>query len=169
MAIVGLPSLAVTLAGLIGFRGLAYILVEDRSIGRRAASRLVRATSASSRPRAAAVPVLDLRVMRLRRCWCLRSSRSHLPGFGRYTYVIGNSGRSPASRACASPRTSSPIIDDQRIHRRAGRRALRGAPGRGPGSTAEGFELDIITMVLLGGVSIFGGSGTMVGVVLSSS
>ena len=35
------------------------------------------------------------------------------------------------------------------------------------GSTAEGFELDIITMVLLGGVSIFGGSGTLVGVGLS--
>ena len=32
------------------------------------------------------------------------------------------------------------------------------------GSTAEGFELDIITIVLLGGVSIFGGLGTMVGV-----
>jgi rhamnose transport system permease protein len=35
------------------------------------------------------------------------------------------------------------------------------------GSTAEGFELDIITMVLLGGVSIFGGSGRMAGVILS--
>ncbi|MEM8859767.1 MAG: ABC transporter permease, partial [Chloroflexota bacterium] len=35
------------------------------------------------------------------------------------------------------------------------------------GSTAEGFELDIITMVLLGGVSIFGGSGTMTGVGLA--
>ena len=35
------------------------------------------------------------------------------------------------------------------------------------GSTAEGFELDIITMVLLGGVSIFGGRGTMPGVILS--
>ena len=35
------------------------------------------------------------------------------------------------------------------------------------GSTAEGFELDIITMVLLGGVSIFGGKGTMPGVILS--
>jgi rhamnose transport system permease protein len=34
-------------------------------------------------------------------------------------------------------------------------------------STAEGFELDIITMVLLGGVSIFGGKGSMVGVFLS--
>ena len=35
------------------------------------------------------------------------------------------------------------------------------------GSTAEGFELDIITMVLLGGVSINGGSGTLYGVLLS--
>ena len=35
------------------------------------------------------------------------------------------------------------------------------------GSTAEGFELDIITMVLLGGVSIFGGRGTMLGVILA--
>jgi rhamnose transport system permease protein len=35
------------------------------------------------------------------------------------------------------------------------------------GSTAEGFELDIVTMVLLGGVSIFGGSGSMAGVILS--
>ena len=31
-------------------------------------------------------------------------------------------------------------------------------------STAMGFELDIITVVLLGGVSIFGGVGTMFGV-----
>ncbi|MCA9947272.1 MAG: hypothetical protein KC449_27525, partial [Anaerolineales bacterium] len=31
----------------------------------------------------------------------------------------------------------------------------------------QGFELDIITMVLLGGVSIFGGSGSLTGVVLS--
>jgi rhamnose transport system permease protein len=35
------------------------------------------------------------------------------------------------------------------------------------GDLAEGFELDIITMVLLGGVSIFGGSGTMLGVGLA--
>ena len=32
---------------------------------------------------------------------------------------------------------------------------------------AQGFELDIITIVLLGGVSIFGGSGNLVGVGLS--
>jgi ABC-type xylose transport system permease subunit len=33
IAWVGLPSLAVTLAGLIGYRGIARILLEDRAIG----------------------------------------------------------------------------------------------------------------------------------------
>jgi rhamnose transport system permease protein len=35
------------------------------------------------------------------------------------------------------------------------------------GDLANSFELDIITMVLLGGVSIFGGSGSIYGVLLS--
>jgi len=35
------------------------------------------------------------------------------------------------------------------------------------GDSGVGFELDIITMVLMGGVSIFGGKGSMTGVVLS--
>ena len=35
------------------------------------------------------------------------------------------------------------------------------------GDAALGFELDIITMVLLGGISIFGGSGTMLGTILA--
>ena len=35
------------------------------------------------------------------------------------------------------------------------------------GDMAYGFELDVVTMVLLGGVSIFGGSGNLVGVGLS--
>ena len=35
------------------------------------------------------------------------------------------------------------------------------------GDMGLGFELDIITMVLLGGVSIFGGSGSIYGVILS--
>ena len=37
------------------------------------------------------------------------------------------------------------------------------------GDMAEGFELDIITIVLLGGVSIFGGSGNLWGSACRSS
>jgi rhamnose transport system permease protein len=35
------------------------------------------------------------------------------------------------------------------------------------GDIAAGFELDVITIVLLGGVSIFGGVGTITGTVLA--
>ena len=35
------------------------------------------------------------------------------------------------------------------------------------GDTATGTELEVITMVVLGGVSIFGGTGSMLGVLLS--
>ena len=35
------------------------------------------------------------------------------------------------------------------------------------GDVALGFELDIITIVLLGGVSIFGGAGSLLGTLLS--
>ena len=47
VAYVGLPSLAVTLAGLIGYRGIARILVEDRADRR--LSRCGSTRSASSR------------------------------------------------------------------------------------------------------------------------
>ena len=43
---------------------------------------------------------------------------------------------------------------------------LAGRLGAVRGSTAKGFGLDIITMVLLGGVSIFGGVGSLWGVLL---
>ena len=36
------------------------------------------------------------------------------------------------------------------------------------GDVANGFELDIITIVLLGGVSIFGGSGSLMGTLLAA-
>jgi rhamnose transport system permease protein len=35
------------------------------------------------------------------------------------------------------------------------------------GDVGNGFELDVITIVLLGGVSIFGGKGTLVGTLLA--
>jgi rhamnose transport system permease protein len=35
-------------------------------------------------------------------------------------------------------------------------------------SIAQGWELEVVTMVVLGGVSILGGSGTIVGVVIAA-
>ena len=73
------------------------------------------------------------------------------PGTPRWT--------SPApGSACSSTRRPSPAWPGILFAARLG--TVRG-------DMASGFELDIITIVLLGGVSIFGGSGRMSGVLLA--
>ena len=87
---------------------------------------------------------------------------------GRRVYVVGDNAdvarycgarTSPAcSSGCSSPREPSPPLAGVLYSARLG--SVRG-------DMASGFELDIITMVLLGGISIFGGAGTMTGVALA--
>ena len=148
IAYVGLPSLAVTLAGLIGYRGIARILLEDRSIGD-----FPGWFNALGQP--GLVGPLPLAIV-------LQYS-----AFGRRVYVIGNS--------LDVARYSGVKVRQVKLALFAGSgfiAALAGVLlaarlGAVRGNTADGFELDIITMVLLGGVSIFGGSGTLTGVGLS--
>ena len=45
---------------------------------------------------------------------------------------------------------------------------IAGRLGSGSSNAAEGFELDVIAAVVLGGTSLFGGSGTIVGTVLGA-
>ena len=162
IAYVGLPSLAVTLAGLIGYRGVGRILVEDR-VDRRL-SGMVQRASASSRCSARS------RCRSSSSSSCSSSARSSCtaPALGRLVYVIGNNleaARYSGVRVkrvklwlCSSPPGSIAALAGLLYAARLG--SVRG-------DMALGFELDIITMVLLGGVSIFGGSGNLVGVGLS--
>ena len=88
-------------------------------------------------------------------------------GFGRSVYVIGNR-KDVARYAGVRVRRTKMIlfVVSSTIAALAG--ILYAARlGAVRGDMAVGFELDIITMVLLGGVSIFGGAGAMWGVLLS--
>ncbi len=88
-------------------------------------------------------------------------------GFGRYVYVIGNS-RDVAEYAGVKVNRVKTIlfIASGTVSALAGL-LFAARLGAVRGDLALGFELDIITMVLLGGVSIFGGSGSIYGVLLS--
>jgi len=88
-------------------------------------------------------------------------------GFGRYVYVIGNNKEVARYSGVHVRRTKMILfVTSSTIAALAG--ILYAARlGAVRGDMAMGFELDIITMVLLGGVSIFGGSGSMWGVLLS--
>lgn len=160
IGIVGLPSLVVTLAGLIGYRGLAYVLLEDRSIGEFPAwfDRLGQQPLIGPFPLA----LIVFFVLLIFAIIVLQYS-----GFGRYVYVIGNS-KDVARYSGVSVRRTKMIlfVVSSTVAALAG--ILYAARlGAVRGDMALGFELDIITMVLLGGVSIFGGTGTMWGVLLS--
>ncbi len=83
IARVGLPSLAVTLAGLIGYRGVARILLEDRSIG----DFPTWFNMLGQKPIIGPLPLamIIFFVLLIIAIVVLQYS-----GFGRYIYVIGN-------------------------------------------------------------------------------
>jgi len=160
IAVVGMPSLVVTLAGLIMYRGLALVLVEDRSITNFPAwfNRLGQAPVVGPFPLALIIFV----VMAVFAVIIL-----HFSGFGRYVYVIGNNRNVARYSGVKVPKVKASLfIASGTIAAFAGV-LFASRLGAVRGSTAEGFELDIITMVLLGGVSINGGSGSLYGVLLS--
>ena len=160
IAIVGLPSLAVTLAGLIGYRGLARLLIEDRSVGGFPAW----FEELGQRPLVGPFPLalIIFAVLLVAATIALQSS-----GFGRYVYVLGNSLQVARYSGVRVSRLRLAIFTLSGFVAALSGILLAARLGAVRGSTAEGFELDIITMVLLGGVSIFGGRGTMPGVILS--
>ncbi len=160
IAYVGLPSLAVTLAGLIGFRGVARILLEDRSI--------------TGFPdwfdalgQKALLGPLPLAMLIFFGLLAVAVVVLHHSAFGRYVYVIGHNREVARYSGVKVRRVKLTLFAVSGFVAALAGLLLAARLGAVRGSTAEGFELDIITMVLLGGVSIFGGSGTLTGVGLS--
>ena len=88
-------------------------------------------------------------------------------GFGRYVYAIGISSDVARYSGVNVRRVKMTLFIASGFVASLAGLLYAARLGAVRSSTAEGFELDIITMVLLGGVSIFGGSGTLRGVLLS--
>ena len=156
----GIPSLVVTLATMIAFRGFARVLVEDRGI--------------SDFPdwfdrlgQAGLVGPVTFAILLFVILAILATLLLQRTAFGRKVYFIG------ANRAVAEYSGLDVRAVKAKIFIASGViSALAGLlfaarVGAVRGDIANGFELDIITMVLLGGVSIFGGAGTMSGTILA--
>lgn len=160
IARVGLPSLVVTLAGLIGFRGAARVLLEDRSVGDFPEwfDRLGQQPLIGSIPLALIIFFSLLAV-----AWIILERGT----FGRKVYVIGNSADVARYSGVGVSSVKLRIFVASGLAAGLAGVLFAARLGSVRGSLGEFFELDIITMVLLGGVSIFGGSGSMLGVALA--
>lgn len=161
VAVVGLSSLAVTLAGYVGFRGLARLLVQDRSVGDFPAWFTDLGQKGFIGPLTLSICIFAVLAV-------LATIVLHFSGMGRLTYVIGNSAAVARFSGVSVARTKMTIFLMSGLISALAGILMAARLGAVRASTAEGFELDIITVVLLGGVSIFGGVGSMIGVLLST-
>jgi len=160
IAIVGLNSLVVTLAMLICYRGLARVFLEDRSISKFPEwfNFLGQKNLFGTLPLALIIffGLLVFAVIIL-----------HYAGFGRTVYVIGDNKEVARYSGVKVPRVKMLLYIASGLVSALAGLLLAARLGAVRGDLGSGFELDIITMVLLGGVSIFGGSGSLYGVFLS--
>lgn len=157
---IGLPSLVVTLATLIGFRGLARVLVEDRGI----TDFPDWFDALGQQGLIGPVPFALIAFFVLFLILYVLLQRS---GFGRQTYVIGTNREVAAFAGIDTGRHKMILFMMSGLVSAFAGLLYAARVGAVRGDVALGFELDIITMVLLGGVSIFGGSGTLVGTLLA--
>ncbi len=160
VAYVGLPSLAVTLAGLIGYRGVARILVEDRAVG----GYPLWFNQLGQQP---LLGPLTLSILVFVVLLAVAAVVLHGSGLGRLVYVIGNNAEAARYSGVRVRRVRMVLFVTSATVAALAGLLYAARLGSVRGDMAAGFELDIITVVLLGGVSIFGGSGNLVGVGLS--
>jgi len=160
IARVGIPSLVVTLAMLIGFRGLARVLVKDNSLGNFPGW----FTDLGQKGIIGPIPLAILLFFVL---LVLLGMTLHRSSFGRQVIVIGTNAEVARFSGLNVARVKTVLFLLSALISSLCGFLYAARLGSVRGDTALGFELDIITMVLLGGVSIFGGRGSMVGVLLS--
>jgi rhamnose transport system permease protein len=160
VARVGLPSLVVTLGTLALFRGLAFVVLGDRAVSEFPTGFLnfgFNTVPGTLIP----WPAVVFAVLAVITFFVL-----HRSWIGRQLYAIGNNAQAARFSGVDVARIKIGLfVASGTLSALAGVVFTARFASARP-DNALGFELDVITAVLLGGVSIFGGSGTLVGVVL---
>ena len=163
MAIAGLrmPSLIVTLATLAFFRGLAYGLIGEDAIYGFPTSFvfLGRGYLFGS---AVPMPIAIFAVFAIVFIVIL-----HRTTFGRTIYAVGNNASASRYSGLAVDRLTLILFVLSGVMCALGGIIMSARFDSARGDTAAGMELDVITAVLLGGVSVFGGKGTMLGPIIA--
>jgi rhamnose transport system permease protein len=156
-----LPSLAVTIGTLALFRGLAYVLLGDQAVADFPAGYTafgMDTLGASFIPLPFVIVIVGAVVFTV----LLQST-----AFGRSLYAIGANPTAAAFSGIevAKIRLRLFVLSGAMSALAGVVYTLRFTSARG--DNGEGFELSVIAAVLFGGVSIFGGRGSMIGVLMS--
>ncbi len=161
IARVRLPSLVVTLGTYAFYRGMAYALLGDDAARGYPDSFIFIGQGRLFDIR------LPFSVILLAILALIFGLLLHKTTFGRYTYAIGNNEEAALFSGVPVARVKLIIFTLSGVMAALAGIVLAARFGSTRPDIGAGLELDVITAVVLGGVSISGGSGTMIGAILA--
>jgi rhamnose transport system permease protein len=157
----GLPSLAVTIGTLALFRGLAYVVIGDESVTDFPAVWTDRAFGNFAGTFLPNTMVL-FGILAVAFAVLL-----HFTPFGRSIYAIGANEEAAYFSGLRVKRIKLILFTLSGVVAALAGIVITLRNSTAAANVGQGFELTAITAVLLGGVSIFGGRGTIAGVILA--
>ncbi|HXR44248.1 MAG TPA: ABC transporter permease [Pseudolysinimonas sp.] len=160
VTIVGLPSLAVTIGTLALFRGIAVGLLGTRAITKFPSD----VTSFVGSPLfpGAPVPIITAAIIVLAIVFAILL---HFTPFGRGVFAIGLSPETAAFSGVRVNRTRLILFVLSGLVASATGVYYTLQYSNAIGTNGNGFELQVVTAIVLGGVSIWGGRGTLLGAI----
>jgi rhamnose transport system permease protein len=172
VARVGLPSIVVTIGTMSLFRGIAQIVLGDQAYGGYPASFAWFGQGYMSDfswwPAFPDFEVVTFEMVAFVILAFAFGVLLHRTAFGRRIYAIGNNAFAAQFSGIPVQRTKFVLFLMTGLMSGFAAVCLTSRLGSTRHTIAAGWELEVVTMAVLGGVSILGGSGTIPGVVLAA-
>ncbi|MBX9468796.1 MAG: ABC transporter permease [Rhizobium sp.] len=156
-----LPSIVVTIGTMSLFRGISYLVLGDQAFGKYPAD-------FAFFGQGYVVWVISFEFVLFLVVACLFAILLHRTNFGRHVYVIGMNPLAARFSGIPVERVKFILFLLTGLMSGIAAVCLTSRLGSTRPSIAQGWELEVVTMVVLGGVSILGGSGTIAGVVIAA-
>ncbi|WIJ24423.1 ABC transporter permease [Devosia sp. RR2S18] len=156
-----LPSIVVTIGTMSLFRGISFIILGDQSFGGYPAS-------FSWFGQGYVTWVISFELVLFLVCAVIYWVVLHRTNFGRRIFAIGNNDVAAKFSGVRVERIKFVLFCLTGLMSGIAAILLTARLGSTRPSIAQGWELEAITMVVLGGVSILGGAGSIIGVVLAA-
>ncbi|MBY5458371.1 ABC transporter permease [Rhizobium leguminosarum] len=161
VSVLKLPSIVVTIGTMSLFRGISYIILGDQAYGKYPAD-------FAYFGQGYVVWVFSFEFVLFIVLAILFAVLLHATNFGRQVYAIGNNDFAARFSGIPVERVKFILFLLTGVMSGVAAVCLTSRLGSTRPSIAQGWELEVVTMVVLGGISILGGSGTIVGVVIAA-
>ena len=160
VATIGMPALIATFASQTVFEGLAYIITNGRPIS--GFTKIYPAINLFARWTVLGIPVCALIMVA---CFLVGSFILNKTYFGRYFYAIGGNEEASTLSGIMVNKMKYLIYALSGFFAGLAGIVLLSRSGSAQTTVGKGLEFDVITCVVLGGVSVSGGIGRISGVV----